>query len=67
MVNRLHFKNVTDGEKVSRYFAKRNCFTATMRSGCIFPGGIIVELQENAFDAALDLADAFNMIYDLEY
>lgn len=58
--------SVKDGEHVSRYFAKRNCFTATMRSGCEFADGIIVEVEANAFDAALDLADAFEMVYDIE-
>lgn len=67
MVNRLHFENAKEGENVSRYFAKRKCYTATTRNDCIFPEGIIVELDDYAFDAALDLADAFNMIYDVEY
>lgn len=65
--HRFHFMDVNEGESLARYFAKRQCHARTSTTGCNFPRGLVVEIDSRAFDAALDLADAFNMIYDVEY
>lgn len=61
MCNRLHFKKQNDAQNVRALLVKRGYGDQVLRSGCVFQGGLILELGESAFTFATQIAEVFNM------
>lgn len=61
MCNRLHFKKQDDAQNVRALLEKRGYSVQLLRSGCVYEGGLILELGESAFTFATQIAEVFHM------
>ena len=61
MCNRLHFKSQNDAQNVRALLVLRGYSVQLLRSGCVYQGGLILELGESAFVFATQIAEVFNM------
>lgn len=66
MKNRIHVKDPNSAEKIVRFLKRRGERLSTLRNGCIYDDGLIIELGDNALVVACDLADAFGIEMCLE-
>lgn len=67
MCNRIHFASSKSGESVATLLTSRGYKVSVLRSGCVYIGGVILELGDNAFDFAIQIADAFHLGCKVEF
>lgn len=66
MCNRIHFQSAKAANGVASLLKMRGYHVSSLRNGCMFESGLILELGDNACDFALQVCDAFEFIATIE-
>ncbi len=61
MCNRLHFEKTRDAYNVKALMEMRGYKVQVLRCGCIYEGGLILQLGESAFQFANQIVVAFSL------
>lgn len=66
MCNRIHFKSSADADKVRSLLVMRGYRVSVLKCGCMYQDGAILELGDSAYEFALQIADAFELLASIE-
>lgn len=66
MCNRLHFEKTKDAYNVKAVLEMRSYHVQVLRSGCVYKGGLILEMCESAFKLANQIVVAFSLDATIE-